>query len=259
MPTSVLLAVLVAAGLLALAPALVRRYDATERLVAERASSTARVLSRQRRRRTVPGRTPVNPPRFMTRAEASDGVSRGTAASRDSNTDERDESAPSDPAPPRPQRRPRPRIPRPRDPAEMRRWRQARRRRVFGTLVMLVLTQAAGVALVGPGFVVGLSFAIVMLFWYVLLLRSWVVAEQRARARQRMLARQAAARRAAEARRLAEKRRRMAEARRHAQELARRRAEERARIRAELAAGSEDVFGHPVPGVRGRSYQARAG
>ncbi len=35
-PTSVLLAVLAAAGLLALAPALVRRYDATERLAAER-------------------------------------------------------------------------------------------------------------------------------------------------------------------------------------------------------------------------------
>jgi len=33
-PTSVLLAVLAAAGLLALAPALVRRYDATERLAA---------------------------------------------------------------------------------------------------------------------------------------------------------------------------------------------------------------------------------
>jgi hypothetical protein len=53
-PTSVLLAVLAAAGLLALAPALVRRYDATERLVAERAQSTARVLDRTRRRRTVP-------------------------------------------------------------------------------------------------------------------------------------------------------------------------------------------------------------
>ncbi len=54
MPTSVLLAVLAAAGLLALAPALVRRYDATERLVAERAQSTARVINRTRRRRTVP-------------------------------------------------------------------------------------------------------------------------------------------------------------------------------------------------------------
>src|SRR3954469_762945 len=69
-PTSVLLAVLAAAGLLALAPALVRRYDATERLVAERALSTARVLARagvqtHRRRRTVPGKRPVNPPRYV--------------------------------------------------------------------------------------------------------------------------------------------------------------------------------------------------
>ncbi len=65
MPTSVLLAVLAAAGLLALAPALVRRYDATERLAAERALSTARVIERRRRPRTVPGRRPVNPPRLM--------------------------------------------------------------------------------------------------------------------------------------------------------------------------------------------------
>ncbi|GFJ91176.1 hypothetical protein Prum_048180 [Phytohabitans rumicis] len=65
MPTSVLLAVLAAAGLLALAPALVRRYDATERLVAERAQSTARVLERRRRRRSVPGRRPVKPSRVV--------------------------------------------------------------------------------------------------------------------------------------------------------------------------------------------------
>ncbi|ASW57390.1 hypothetical protein CIK06_03220 [Plantactinospora sp. KBS50] len=65
MPTSVLLAVLAAAGLLALAPALVRRYDAAERLVAERAQSTARVLERRRRQRTVPGRRPVNAGRHL--------------------------------------------------------------------------------------------------------------------------------------------------------------------------------------------------
>jgi hypothetical protein len=69
-PTSVLLAVLAAAGLLALAPALVRRYDATERLVAERALSTARVLTRagaqyHGRPRTIPGRRPINPPRVL--------------------------------------------------------------------------------------------------------------------------------------------------------------------------------------------------
>ena len=40
-PTSVLLAVLAAAGLLALAPALVRRYDATERQAAEHAKGAA--------------------------------------------------------------------------------------------------------------------------------------------------------------------------------------------------------------------------
>jgi hypothetical protein len=62
-PTSVLLAVLAAAGLLALAPALVRRYDTTERQVAEREWSTARVVTRRRRRCTVPGHHPVNPPR----------------------------------------------------------------------------------------------------------------------------------------------------------------------------------------------------
>ena len=76
-PTSVLLAVLAAAGLLALAPALVRRYDATERLAAERAMSTARVLSRHRRRRTVPGRRPVNPARqFMVTLRAAGGRQR---------------------------------------------------------------------------------------------------------------------------------------------------------------------------------------
>ena len=65
MPTSVLLAVLAAAGLVALAPALTRRYDASERVAAERATTTARVIARRRRRRTVPGRDPVNPPRFI--------------------------------------------------------------------------------------------------------------------------------------------------------------------------------------------------
>ena len=68
MPTSVLLAVLAAAGLLALAPALVRRYDATERIEADRARSTARVLNRDRRRRTVPVSAR---PRYGPRTDAS--------------------------------------------------------------------------------------------------------------------------------------------------------------------------------------------
>lgn len=47
MPTSVLLAILAGAGLLALAPALVRRYDADERIAADRENSRARVLDRE--------------------------------------------------------------------------------------------------------------------------------------------------------------------------------------------------------------------
>jgi hypothetical protein len=71
-PTSVLLAVLAAAALLALAPALVRRYDATERLAAERAQSTARVLDRKRRRRTVPGPRPLYAPRIVVAGDPAD-------------------------------------------------------------------------------------------------------------------------------------------------------------------------------------------
>ncbi|MGE5831250.1 MAG: hypothetical protein ACM30G_23235, partial [Micromonosporaceae bacterium] len=81
-PTSVLLAVLAAAGLLALAPALVRRYDATERLAAERATTTARVLSRRRRRRTVPGPAPINPPRLLLRPRLARPVKRGSQSGR---------------------------------------------------------------------------------------------------------------------------------------------------------------------------------
>lgn len=84
MPTSVLLAVLAAAGLLALAPALVRRYDATERLAAERAQSTARVLDRaRRRRRTVPGPRPLYGPRLVTDplAESGPSVAESSASS----------------------------------------------------------------------------------------------------------------------------------------------------------------------------------
>ena len=62
MPTSVLLAILAAAGLLALAPALVRRHDVVERQVAERARSTARVLSRDRRRRRTVAHRAAPPP-----------------------------------------------------------------------------------------------------------------------------------------------------------------------------------------------------
>jgi ATPase components of ABC transporters with duplicated ATPase domains len=198
-PASVLLAVLAAAGLLALAPALVRRYDATERLAAERASSTARVLQRRRRRRTVPGRRPVNPPR-----------SRGAAAD--------DAPAPASAAPAR--RRGGLRLV-PRDLARGRRRPAARRhtpaiyrrRRILAALVLLNVVELLGVVLVGPGFWSGFSVTATLLLAYLVHLRRRAIADQR---RRRAQAREAAwlAARQAEVRRAQARR---AQARREAQ------------------------------------------
>jgi hypothetical protein len=149
-PTSVLLAVLVAAGLLALAPALTRRYDATERVEAERTSSTARVLSRRRRRRTVPGRRPLNPPSFLIR------------------------SVPS------PRRAPVPPVRR-RAPARRRVSALHRRRRVFLALVLLNLIELAGVFLVGPGFWIGFSVSFTVLLADLVYLRQRALASARLR------------------------------------------------------------------------------
>jgi hypothetical protein len=196
-PTSVLLAVLAAAGLLALAPALVRRYDATERLVAERALSTARVLARaDRRRRTVPGRRPVNPPRLL--------VSRLSSA--------------SGPLPP-------PRRSLPPAAAARRRVHRApramyRRRRVLVALVLLNLAEVCGITLVSPGFWVGFAVTGVLLVAYLAHLRTralrdrrrrrdearyaaWIVRRQALVRREQL--RRAAARREALARQLAER------------------------------------------------------
>ncbi|HEY8473111.1 MAG TPA: hypothetical protein VIL37_10825 [Natronosporangium sp.] len=197
MPTSVLLAVLAAAGLLALAPALVRRYDATERLEAERARSTARVLSRTRRRRTVPGRRPINPPRRMLPTVR-------VAAPP--------EPIPASPPPltvvPRsapPARRP----PRPRySPAIY------RRRRVFAALVLLNVVELIGVVAVGPGFWVSFAVTGTLLLAFVVYLRNLALADRR--------------RRRAEARRLAWLAAQQAEVRR---EQDRRAAERRAAAR----------------------------
>lgn len=170
MPTSVLLAVLAAAGLFALAPALVRRYDATERLTAERTSSTARVLSRQRRRRTVPGSAPVNPPRPTVAAWQT-----------------HDTRRPSGPVPSR--------HPAALTPQGTAAWGRARRRRVLTVLTLLVATEVTGVILFGPGFWVGLGLSAVILVGYVAMLRTIVRDERRRRAAEREAA--ARARRAA--------------------------------------------------------------
>jgi hypothetical protein len=204
LPTSVLLAVLAAAGLLALAPALVRRYDATERLEAERAQATARVLSRTRRRRTVPGRRPVNPPRALppTLRVAAPPTPIPVSAPPPRAVVPR--SAP-------PARRP----PRPRySPAVY------RRRRVLAALLLLNTVELIGVVAVGPGFWVSFAVTGTLLLAFVVHLRNLALADRRRRRaearRQAWLAAQHAEVRREQDRRAAERRaaaRRMAEQR----------------------------------------------
>jgi hypothetical protein len=253
-PTSVLLAVLTAAGLLALAPALVRRYDATERLVAERASSTARVLDRRRRRRSVPGRLPVNVsrarsvtlrasvPTEMPRAGGSSGRSRG-----------------SGPVPPARRRR-RPATAR----RPVRRHSPAvyRRRRVFAALVLLNVIEVVGILSVGPGFWISFMVTATLLGAYVVHLRNRTIDDAR---RRRAQARQAAwlAARQAEVRR---EQARRAEQRREQQ---RRLAAQRESVRraamgmdrklpsaGRSVSGGGSVSYRRAGGLRGRAYEA---
>jgi hypothetical protein len=211
-PTSVLLAVLAAAGLLALAPALTRRYDVTERVAAERATSTARVLSRRRRRRTVPGSRPINPSRYRRqsvgtalRARRGTGsrnrqtsararASRGAMATRSAagSTVAASIATPtvayrSAPRRATPRRRPQPTA-------------VHRRRRVLVALVLLNLVELAGVLLVGPGFWIGfsVSFTVLLADLVYLRRRAVVTARRRGALRRRqawIAAQQAAVRR----------------------------------------------------------------
>ncbi|MEU6023355.1 hypothetical protein [Micromonospora sp. NPDC047134] len=271
-PTSVLLAVLAAAGLLALAPALVRRYDAAERLVAERASSTARVLQRRRRRRTVPGRRPVNAPRALVVTLSENSASGELAApvsgppatrrrsaepegspSRRSGRSGRLRSVPSGGG--RARRRGGRR--RPHTPAVY------RRRRVLAALLLLNAVELVGVVVVGPGFWISFAVTATLLLVYVVHLRARALVDQR---RRRARAREAAwlAARQAEVRR---EQARRAAARREAQ---RRLAAQREAVRraamgldrpADLppAASGGSVSYRRVGGLRGRPYEAGRG
>jgi hypothetical protein len=236
-PTSVLLAVLAAAGLLALAPALVRRYDAAERLAAERAFSTARVLSRDRRRRTVPGRRPLNPPRPATVTVP----------------------PPSSDHPPLrlvTGRRPAGRPVRPRHtPAVI------RRRRVLAALLLLNVTELVGVFTVGPGFWIGSAVTGTLLAVYLVHLRNKALADRR---RRRLEAREAAwlAARQADVRREQARRaaaRREAQRRMAAQKEAVRRAAmglDRETSELPAVAGGLSVSYRRGGALRGRAYEA---
>jgi len=245
-PTSVLLAVLAAAGLLALAPALVRRYDATERLVAERALSTARVIDRHRRRRTVPGRRPLNPPRSVS------GVPAGAPVSAVPVSPAPVSAVPVSVAPVSV-------APRSAVPARRRRphgWTMApavnRRRRVLAALVLLNVIELVGVGLVGPGFWIGSAPSLLMLLYYLVHLRHRAVVERR----QRLAAARRAARLAA---RQAELRREQAQRQAARREALRRAAAARAAAQRESLRLSQRYLDTTARGpARGRAYEARA-
>lgn len=205
MPTSVLLAVLAAAGLLALAPALVRRYDATERQVAERERSTARVLSRTRRRRTVPGRRPINPPRSLPPTlRAAAPVSPPPAGAGQAAPGQiAGASVPTQRAAPEARavgrRDPRERqrllsvVPRSAPPARRQRRRYSaaiyRRRRLLAALIALNLVELVGAVLLGPTFWAGFAVTSTLLVAFLAYLRTLAIADQR---RRRLEARRAA-------------------------------------------------------------------
>jgi len=245
-PTSVLLAVLAAAGLLALAPALVRRYDATERLVAERALSTARVIDRHRRHRTVPGRRPLNPPRSVS------GVPAGAPVSAVPVSPAPVSAVPVSVAPVSV-------APRSAVPARRRRphgWTMApavnRRRRVLAALVLLNVIELVGVGLVGPGFWIGSAPSLLMLLYYLVHLRHRAVVERR----QRLAAARRAARLAA---RQAELRREQAQRQAARREALRRAAAARAAAQRESLRLSQRYLDTTARGpARGRAYEARA-
>jgi hypothetical protein len=265
-PTSVLLAVLAAAGLLALAPALVRRYDATERLVAERALSTARVIERRRRQRTVPGRRPVNPPRFLVVASAvtspigglvSGALVAGLVApdpvpSRPALASRSSRSLAGQPAGRRSRRPALLRADRRR--VDRRRHTPAiyRRRRVLAALVLLNASELCGVGLLGPGFWIGSAPSLLLLAAYFVHLRNRALSERRRR-------REAERRAARIAARQAELRREQARRQAARREALRRAAAARAAAQRESVRLSQRYVDRSARGpVRGRAYEARA-
>ncbi|MQM26956.1 hypothetical protein [Glycomyces albidus] len=180
MPASVLLALLVGTALLALTPALVRRYDPDERMIADRSSSDARVLDREGHRPPRPTSHPTVPldPAESGETDASSGEMlaaqrphgvrnargwerRGTRRG-DSVRLETDQSLTGE-------------DPEMHEQARLRQmraeWWRRRHRRILYVLIALTLLELVGVAVGGPGFWIGAGVAIAALGGYVWFLR----------------------------------------------------------------------------------------
>jgi len=174
MPTSVLLAILAGAGLLALAPALVRRYDADERLAEDRENSSARVLERGGRddddataEQSTSDEDEVDAasdgPEPSTAREATPGgwercgtqQAKSVLLERSGRDEERRDMAVSQ--------------------AQLRSWWRRRHRRVLFVLIAVSLLELLGVVLVGPGFWFGFAVSLGLLLAFVRYLRLRVV------------------------------------------------------------------------------------
>ena len=175
MPASVLLALLAAPALLALTPALVRRYDPDERMIADRASSDARVLARDAHRPPRPASHPtVNlddrdnslddllepqdvPPQGNSRGWERRGTRRG-----DSVRLETDQSLTGE-------------DPEMHEQARLRQmraeWWRRRHRRILYVLIALTVLELLGVMIGGPGFWIGAALSTLALGGYVYCLR----------------------------------------------------------------------------------------
>jgi Flp pilus assembly protein TadB len=175
MPASVLLAMLAATALLALTPALVRRYDPDERMIADRSSSDARVLDREGRRPSRPASHPTvklddTDNSLDELMEAQDvpahgnprGWERRGGRRGDSVRLETDQSLIGE-------------DPEMHEQARLRQmraeWWRRRHRRILYVLIALTVLELVGVAVAGPGFWIGAGVAVLALGGYVYFLR----------------------------------------------------------------------------------------
>ena len=199
MPTSVLLAVLAGAGLLALAPALVRRYDADERMAAELEASQARVLERKPRETAAVDASPARGlgdtqevdenAASLLESETPSSVAEAVAAESTASVDTESSEVARPSAWERsgarqgtsvrwePETAQDSRYGKENSvgSAQMRAWWQKRYRRVLFTLLALNLAEILGVIFVGPGFWLGVGVSLALLLAFVRFLRLRVV------------------------------------------------------------------------------------
>ncbi|ADD45936.1 hypothetical protein [Stackebrandtia nassauensis] len=202
MPTSVLLAILAGAGLLALAPALVRRYDADERIAADRENSRARVLDRDG------GKNRDNPPDSSASVHQEPDADAESATldelltqdSSDSESALRTETPTAEAQPEKPSRRrawERRGVRRAESvvlsserqikgqevpvASALRAWWQRRYRKVLYVLLALNFAELLGVIFLGPGFWIGAAISLTLLVLYLRFLRVRARRQQRRR------------------------------------------------------------------------------